>query len=434
MAAWLKQSTAVTIRLGPFVDATDGVTEETGLGAMGVEISKNHGAFGARNSATATAHDAEGWYSCELDATDTGTLGPLIVKAHAAATHLPVWREFMVMPANEYDSLVSGTDALDVEVASMAAGTITATAVADGAIDAGAIATGAITAAKFAAGAIDATAIADAAIDAATFAAGAIDAAALAADAGTEIGTAVWASATRVLTANTNLNDPTAAAIADAVWDEDATAHQTGGTFGQAIGDPGADTNTIFKAVVTDATGATVGADVVAVKAETASILTDTAEIGTAGAGLTNINLPDQTMNITGDITGNLSGSVGSVTGAVGSVTGAVGSVTGAVGSIGTGGIAAASFASGAVNAAALATDAVNEIADGILTRQMTEAYAADGVAPTLAQALFQTMQGVTEFSISGTTLTVKKIDGSTTAMTFTLDSASAPTSRTRAT
>jgi hypothetical protein len=40
-------------------------------------------------------------------------------------------------------------------------------------------------------------------------------------------------------------------------------------------------------------------------------ILVDTAEIGVAGAGLTNINLPDQTMNITG----NLFGSVGSVTG-----------------------------------------------------------------------------------------------------------------------
>jgi hypothetical protein len=37
---------------------------------------------------------------------------------------------------------------------------------------------------------------------------------------------------------------------------------------------------------------------------------------------------------ITGNVTGNLSGSVGSVTGAVGSVTGAVGSVTGAVGSV----------------------------------------------------------------------------------------------------
>lgn len=76
-----------------------------------------------------------------------------------------------------------------------------------------------------------------------------------------------------------------------------------------------------------------------AIKAETASILTDTAEIGAAGAGLTEaggtgdhltaINLPNQTMDITGNITGNLSGSVGSVTGAVGSVTGAVGSVTG---------------------------------------------------------------------------------------------------------
>jgi hypothetical protein len=64
--------------------------------------------------------------------------------------------------------------------------------------------------------------------------------------------------------------------------------------------------------------------------------------IGTAGAGLTEaggdgdhltaINLPNQTMDITGSITGNLSGSVGSVTGAVGSVAGNVdGNVTGTV-------------------------------------------------------------------------------------------------------
>ena len=59
-------------------------------------------------------------------------------------------------------------------------------------------------------------------------------------------------------------------------------------------------------------------ADIAAVKGDTAAILVDTVEIGVAGAGLTNINLPDQTMNITG----NLSGSVGSVTGAVGSVAG----------------------------------------------------------------------------------------------------------------
>jgi hypothetical protein len=81
----------------------------------------------------------------------------------------------------------------------------------------------------------------------------------------------------------------TAAVIADAVLDEDMTAHQTQGSLGQAIGDPVADANTIYGAVVTAAAGATVAADIIAVKAETASILTDTAEIGAAGAGLTNI-------------------------------------------------------------------------------------------------------------------------------------------------
>lgn len=50
------------------------------------------------------------------------------------------------------------------------------------------------------------------------------------------------------------------------------------------------------------------------------------ATIGTAGAGLSNINLPNQTMNITG----NVSGSVGSVIGAVGSVA-AINTTSGAI-------------------------------------------------------------------------------------------------------
>lgn len=69
-----------------------------------------------------------------------------------------------------------------------------------------------------------------------------------------------------------------------------------------------------------------------------------------------------------------------------------------------------------------------------ILTTAMTEAYAADGVAPTAAQALFAILQQAGEFAISGTVLTVKKLDGVATAMTFTLDDATNPTSRTRAT
>lgn len=70
------------------------------------------------------------------------------------------------------------------------------------------------------------------------------------------------------------------------------------------------------------------------------AILLDTAEIGAAGAGLTEaggtgdhltaINLPNQTMDIVGNITGNLSGSVGSVTGNVG------GNVTGSIGALAT--------------------------------------------------------------------------------------------------
>jgi hypothetical protein len=71
--------------------------------------------------------------------------------------------------------------------------------------------------------------------------------------------------------------------------------------------------------------------------------------------------------------------------------------------------------------------------ASDVLTTQMTESYAADGTAPTLAEAIFLSMQNLQDFSFSGTTQTVKKIDGSTTAATYTLDDASAPTSKTRA-
>lgn len=69
-----------------------------------------------------------------------------------------------------------------------------------------------------------------------------------------------------------------------------------------------------------------------------------------------------------------------------------------------------------------------------VLTRQMVESYAADGAAPTLSQALLMCQQLLGEFAISGTTLTLKKLDGLTTAATFTLSDATNPTSLTRAT
>lgn len=88
-------------------------------------------------------------------------------------------------------------------------------------------------------------------------------------------------------------------------------------------------------------TGASVSADVAAVKGDTAAVKvkTDFLPSATAGAAggvfIAGTNAATTvTTSLTTTFTGNVTGSVGSVTGAVGSVTGAVGSVTGAVGSV----------------------------------------------------------------------------------------------------
>lgn len=98
---------------------------------------------------------------------------------------------------------------------------------------------------------------------------------------------------------------------------------------------------------------------------------------------------------------------------------------------IATGAITAAKFAAGAIDAAALAADVINDIWAGTA---LTESYRAAGAAGTPAQLLYEVLQNLTEFAISGTTKTVKKLDGSTTAKTYTLDSATVPTSITETT
>jgi len=90
---WLRQSTAATAQIGPFLDVTSGATAETAISNPGIELSKNGAAFASRNSTATATHDAEGWYRCELNATDTGTLGRLQLKAYDSTTHLPVWHE-----------------------------------------------------------------------------------------------------------------------------------------------------------------------------------------------------------------------------------------------------------------------------------------------------------------------------------------------------
>ena len=146
----------------------------------------------------------------------------------------------------------------------------------------------------------------------------------------------------------------TAAAIADAVWDEAASGHASSGTFGKYVAD----------------------------------ILTDTAVIGANGAGLSAVP-----WNSAWDTE-------------------------------------VQSECTDALNAYDPPTKA--EL-DATWTTAQTESYASDGSAATPAQLLYMILCSVSEFSVSGTTITGKKLDGSTTAMTWTINDASNPTSRTRA-
>ena len=104
---FLRQSTAVDILLGPFVDETDGKSAETGL-TLDVEVSKNGQALANKNDSTTPTHDAagsvDGYYNCELDATDTNTVGQLMVVAHASGA-LPVWQYCQIVEEVVYDAL-----------------------------------------------------------------------------------------------------------------------------------------------------------------------------------------------------------------------------------------------------------------------------------------------------------------------------------------
>jgi len=237
---------------------------------------------------------------------------------------------------------------------------------------------------------------------------------------------------------------PTSTDIADAVWDEVLSGHLTAGSTGNALnaagsaGDPwstalpGAYGAGTAGKIIGDNLNATVSSrlasSAITLASGAVTVGTNNDKTGyslsqsfpsnfallaiTGGGAVTAGTVSDktgyslsssQTFNITGNITGDLSGSVGSVTGAVGSVTGAVGSVTGAVGSVtgNVGGNVVGSVASvtnavtvGTINsdvitAASIAAGAVTEIAQGVLTEATstnTATYAAGDVGNVLGR------------------------------------------------
>lgn len=131
MTMWLRQSTSVEVDIGPFLDETDGQTPETALTITqpDIRLKKGGAAWAQKNAAQTLLHEENGWYEVTLDATDTNTLGSLKIAIDESGA-LPVWREFLVVPANVYDSIVLDSDQLQVDVVNVGADVINDTAVA----------------------------------------------------------------------------------------------------------------------------------------------------------------------------------------------------------------------------------------------------------------------------------------------------------------
>lgn len=343
---YLKASTASQeVLLGPFVDSTDGVTAETALTIANTDIKifkAGATTLASKNSGGAT-HISGGNYYAVLDATDTDTVGSgtIVVQVSGA---LAVRHDFTVLPALVYDSLIAGSDNLQVDTI-QAAGTTWGS----GAITAGSIASSAITSAKFAAGAIDAAAIADNAIDLATFAA---DAKALMGVIAFGTAQSVTGTTIRLASAETFADDELIGAtvlirsastgagqarvITDYVSSTDTatvdtwTTTPTGTVTYVVFATSPASSSAPIAANVTQWNGSAVATPNTAgvPKVDTVAVSGTTQTARDLGASVI-------AASVTGNVGGNVVGSVGSVTGAVGSVTGNVGgNVTGSVGSV----------------------------------------------------------------------------------------------------
>jgi hypothetical protein len=383
---FLRQSTASQeISLGYFLDTTDGNTEETGLTIANtdIKIRKGGGTTLINKNSGGGTHISNGIYSAVLDATDTNTLGDLVIYCHptgALATKL----EYTVLPAASYDALI--TNGLnDISTAQVNTEVDTALTDYDGPTNTEMVAR-TIVSANYATAANLATV--DSIVDAILVDTGTTLPATL-----TDISGATFSTSTDSLEAIRNRGD--------AAW-------VTGG---------GGSAPTVSQIRIEMDDNST----------KLAAILLDTAEIA---------NVPTVTQFNARTL---LAASYfDPATDAVANVT-LVGTTTTNSDMRGTD---SALLSSGytapdntGITSNGNAISALNNITvNDLLTTQMTESYAADGTAPTLAQAIFLSMQNLQDFSFAGTTQTVRRIDGTTSAATYTLDDATAPTSKTRAT
>lgn len=224
MTTWLKQSTAADVELGPFVSDSDFKTAQTSLSLAQADcqLIKNGGTAAQKNDSTSATHLGGGHYKIPLNTTDTATLGRLRVYVNKSGA-LPVWRDFLIVPANVYDSLAGTGDKLEVDVAQWA-GSNVATPDTTGypkvTVKSG-TGTGEV---SLSSGLVSLTTTSRAAV---------VD----------EVwdealsGHATTGSAGKKLSDIPAIAAPTAAAIAGQVWDEALAEHTTAGSAGKKLAD-----------------------------------------------------------------------------------------------------------------------------------------------------------------------------------------------------
>ena len=389
---FIKQSTAYTFRFGPFLDETDGKTAETGLtiSQADIRLSKGGGNFAQKNESSASSHDEIGYYIVVLDATDTNTC-ELLVACHESGA-LPVFKTFQVLEEHIYDALFAASAA---------------------AFDANQR--------------VDVSKIEGS-------------------DATDQINAACDAS---IVTYNLDHLMHTAVAS-----NANMTTEVPDGTVLSNIMTKTGDTSDY--AYATDSLEA-LGEDADAILADTNELQTDWVNGGRLDllldSVISKIDVVDgivdtilvDTNELQGDWVngGRLDLLLDSAISKIDVIDGIVDNIlvdTAVIGSAGAGLTAIPWNSAWDAEVQSECTDALNAYdpptkaeLDATWTTAQTEAYASDGAAATPAQLLYMIYCAVGEFAVSGTTITGKKLDGSTTAMTWTIDDASSPTSRTRA-
>jgi len=125
----LRFNTATRLSVGPFYDKTDGITPEIALTVTNEKLTFviDEGnvptlvldtaptASGGSNDMVHVSGDDAGIYDLELAAADTNHLGRGILSLTDANNHCPVFHEVMVIPQKVYDSIVLGTDNLEID-------------------------------------------------------------------------------------------------------------------------------------------------------------------------------------------------------------------------------------------------------------------------------------------------------------------------------